>query len=198
MKTMLDNQTLNRLDSSQAGVYSKADLQTALGEPHPAAFGRRIRSLVEHGVLRRFCRGWYVRENFDLATLSQRLAPNSYISFGTVLAKELVIGTNPHRQIVAVKPGRPRQYKCDGFVIDHVSTTESLMFGFSNINGVCFADIEKAALDTLYYHLRGRRYPFDIYSDISFHKLNQARLHEYVNRYKNPKFIAFVEGLLPQ
>ena len=51
MKLMSDNQLLNRLDSSQGGVYAKADLQTTLAEPHPAAFGRRIRSLIEYGVL---------------------------------------------------------------------------------------------------------------------------------------------------
>jgi len=196
MKIMSDHQLLNRLDSSQGGVYTKADLQTALAEPHPAAFGRRIRSLIEHGVLHRFCRGWYIRNEFDLATLSQRLAPDSYISFGTVLAQELIVGPRPDRQIVAVKTGRPRRYAHGGFIIEHLSASENLMFGFTNRNGIRFADAEKATLDTLCYHLRGRRYPFDIYSDISFHKLNQVKLREYLRRYNNPKFITFVEGLL--
>jgi hypothetical protein len=51
-------------------------------------------------------------------------------------------------------------------------------------------------LDTLYFHLRGRRYPFDIYSDIALHKFDKARLRDYVSRYRNPKFVAFVEGVL--
>jgi len=196
MNAVADAQLLSRLDTEQHGIYSKGDLQTAFGEPHPAGFVRRVRVLLDHGILRRFCRGWYVSEVFDLATLSQRLAPESYISFGTVLARNLIIGTSPDRQIVAVKLGRPRRYACDGYVIEHVSVTEELLFGFLNVDGVRYANSEKAVLDTLYFHLRGRRYPFDIYSDIALHKLDKARLRDYVSRYRNPKFVAFAEGVL--
>ena len=70
------------------------------------------------------------------------------------------------------------------------------MFGFANVNGIRCAEVEKAVLDTLYYHLRGRRYAFDIYSDMDLSKLNHVRLREYLGCYNNPKFIAFVVGLL--
>ena len=103
MKAIFDAQLLRRLANAQAGVFSTADLRTAFAEPHPAAFVRRVRVLVDQGILRRFCRGWYVGERFDLATLGQRLAPNSYLSFTTILAKERIVGTNPDRRIVAVK-----------------------------------------------------------------------------------------------
>jgi len=196
MNAITDAQLLRRLDTAQRGVYSKNDLQTAFGEPHPAAFVRRVRTLLDHGILRRFCRGWYVSEVFDLATLSQRLAPESYVSFGTVLARDLIIGTSPDRQIVAVKVGRPRRYSGDGYVIEHVSATKELSFGFANVSGVRYANAEKAVLDTLYFHLRGRRYPFDIYSDIALHKLDKAGLRDYLGRYCNPRFVAFAKGVL--
>ena len=196
MNIMADAQLLRRLDTEQRGVYAKGDLQTAFGAPHPAGFVRRVRALLDHGILRRFCRGWYVAEEFDLATLSQRLAPESYISFASVLAQNLIIGTNPDRQIVAVKTGRPRRYACDGYVIEHVSVVKELMFGFSDMNGVRYANAEKAALDTLYFHLRGRRVPFDIYSDIALGKLDRARLRGYLSRFRNPKFVTFAEGVL--
>ena len=196
MKSIADSQLLSRLNAAQRGVYAKSDLQTALGEPHPAAFARRIRTLLDHGILRRICRGWYVGEVFDLATLSQRLAPESYVSFGTVLARDLIIGTSPDRQIVAVKTGRPRRYSLDGQVIEHVSTAAKLLFGFTTTDGVRYANAEKAALDALYYHLRGRRYPFDIYSDIALHKLDKARLRDYLSNYRNPRFVAFAKGVL--
>ena len=142
------------------------------------------------------CAGSAEGETFDLSTLSQRLAPDSYISFGTVLARDLIIGTSPDRHIVAVKTGRPRRYAFDGYVIEHVSVNEDLLFGFSNVNGVRYADAEKALLDTLYFHLRGRRYPFDIYSDISLGKFKQERIRDYLSCYQNPKFVAFVQGIL--
>jgi len=198
MKAVADAQLVRYLGADQGGVYSKADLQTTFGEPHPAAFVRRVQRLLDHGILRRFCRGWYIGETFDLPTLSQRLAPESYISFGTVLAREFIIGTSPDRHIVAVKTGRPRRYACEGYVIEHVSVTEELLFGYLRINEVRYADAEKALLDTLYFHLRGRRYPFDIYSDISLGKFDQERIRDYLNRYRNPKFITFVKGLLEE
>jgi hypothetical protein len=69
-------------------------------------------------------------------------------------------------------------------------------FGYTATDGVQFADAEKAVLDVLYFHLRGRRYPFDIYSDIDFEKLDQGRLRSHLERYRNPKFVAFVRALL--
>lgn len=151
---------------------------------------------MDHGILRRFCRGWYVAENFDLATLSQRLAPESYVSFATVLARHLIIGPNPAGRIVAVKTGRRRRYDGDGFVIEHVSVTEELLFGFSSVGGVRYADAEKAFVDTLYFHLRGRRFPFDIFSDLAIDRLDPTRVRDYLGRYRNPKFVRFVEGVL--
>jgi hypothetical protein len=196
MKAVADLQVLRRLEAPQRGVFSKADLQTAFAERHPAAFVRRVNVLLEHGALRRFCRGWYVTEGFDLATLSQRLAPESYVSFSTVLARNLIIGPSPEGRIVAVKVGRPRRYADGDDVIEHVSVTEDLLFGYSAIDGVRSADAEKAFLDTLYFHLRGRRYPFDIFSDMAVDRLDHDRVADYLARYRNPKFVVFAEGVL--
>ncbi len=197
MKKDNDILLIQALSSAQQGVFSKPDLQTAFGEPHPSALGRRLRRLEEIGVLRRFVRGWYVAQEFHLPTLSQRLAPNSYVSFGWVLAEELVVGPKPMRRLRAVKIGRPRRYQNLGFVIQHLSTTASLMFGYDKAeDGVQYANAEKAALDVLYYHLRGARYAFDIYSDIALEKLNRSRLQQYLGRYKNPRFVTFARQTL--
>ena len=196
MKLMDDVRSLRKLESSQRGVFSKSDLQTALAERHPAAFVRRINALLENEILRRFCRGWYVTEGFDLPTLSQRIAPESYISFTTVLARNLIVGPNPEGKIVAVKTGRSRRYQHQGLVIEHVSVARDLLFGFSADDGVRYANPEKAFLDTLYFHLRGRRYPFDIYSDMAVDRLDRTKISEYLGRYRNPKFVAFAEGVL--
>jgi hypothetical protein len=196
MNSIADAQLLRRLESGQRGVFSKGDLQTAFAEHHPAAFVRRVNMLMENGVLRRFSRGWYVTEEFDLATLSQRLAPESYISFSTVLARHLIIGPNPEGRVVAVKNGRPRRYDHEGLIIEHVSVKEDLLFGFDVEDGVRYADAEKAFVDTLYFHLRGRRFPFDIYSDMAIEKLDKAKVRDYLARYKNQKFVTFAKGLL--
>ena len=105
MNQRTDEALVTRLLAQQRGVLSKADLQTALAETHPAAFTRRAAALERSGALRRFARGWYVGEAFDLPTLSQRLAPDSCVTCHTVLARELIIGPRPERQLIATKPG---------------------------------------------------------------------------------------------
>lgn len=198
MNIMSDTEAIQRLSTAQAGVFSKADLQTTLGEPHPSAFVRRIRNLIESGCLTRFCRGWYVTKSFQLPILSQRLAPASYISFGTVLAAHGVLGTRSALQVVAVKDSPARNYRSERFSIEHVMLSHELLFGFSSQGGANFADVEKALLDTLYFHLRGRRYAFDIYSDLNGSPLDFPKLRGYLQRYKNPKFRTFAERIIAE
>ncbi|MEO6594487.1 MAG: hypothetical protein ABIP94_07020 [Planctomycetota bacterium] len=120
------------------------------------------------------------------------------MSFGTVLARELLIGAQPQQQLIAAKIGRARAYRGLGFEVVHVHIAPHLDFGHATTNGVKFACAEKAVLDVLYFHLRGRRYPFDIFTDIHFAKLDRARLDAYLARYRNPKFIRFANRVLDQ
>ena len=196
MKVMADSQLVTRLQAAQGGVFSTADLRTALAETHPAAFGRRIRGLLAQEVLFRFTRGFYVTEPFELPVLSQRIAPGSCISFETVLARELVIGTNPARRIVATRVGRNRRYAALGFEIEHVGVSNELSFGCECTQGIRYANAERAVLDVLYFHLRGRRYAFDIYSDINHRRLDMGRIREYLGHYRNPKFVVFATRVL--
>ena len=71
-----------------------------------------------------------------------------------------------------------------------------LDFGHQPIDGVAWADAEKAILDALYFHLRGRRYVFDIFSDIAFERLEGDRFRAYLKHYRNPQFVAFAKGVL--
>ena len=196
MKQASDAELIAELSPAQRGVFSTGDLRTALAERHPTAFGRRVGRLLDRGVLTRFTRGYYVARDFELPVLSQRIAPESCISFETVLARELVIGTNPTRRVVATKIGRTRSYRGHGFEVEHVGLSPHLAFGFHAFDGVRYADLEKAVLDVLYFHLRGRRYAFDLYSDMNLRKLDRDRIGRYLKRYRNPKFVAFARGVL--
>lgn len=196
--SVADLRLVEKWSSEQRGVFSTTDLKTALEEKHQNAFHRRLRTLQSNGVLRRFTRGWYVAQNFDLATLSQRIAPESYISFSAVLAENLIVGTSPERQVIAAKIGKTRTYAALGYEIVHVGIAPHLFFGFETRDGVRYANKEKAVLDVLYFHLRGRVFPFDLYSDIRFAELDEGRLKRYLKRYENKKFIAFAESTLDQ
>jgi predicted transcriptional regulator of viral defense system len=197
MNVGTDMRLVQRFAAAQAGVFAKSDLQSLLAERHPAAFVRRVGALERDGILRRFVRGWYVTGEFSLSVLSQRIAPRSYVSFGTVLADRLLIGSNPARKVMAVKIGKARRYRNLGYEIEHVGVTPLLYFGFEGRrDGVQYADAEKAVLDVLYFHSRGHRYVFDIYSDIAFDKLDRRRLEAYLRRFRNQKFVTFAKRIL--
>ena len=197
MNAVTDMALVAQLRPQQRGVFSKSDLQSLLAERHPAAFTRRLATLQRHKALQRFARGWYVTPGtFDLATLSQRVAPQSYISFAAVLARALVVGPVPQREIWAVKRGRSRTYRAGGFRLVHLGVADHLFFGFNVEDGVRWATPEKAFLDVLSFHLHGMRYPFDIYSDLSLDQLDQRRIEEYLAQYRNPKLVAFVHGVM--
>lgn len=191
MKWAADRELIEGLRDAQSGVFSTADLKTVLAERHPAGFKRRIQALLHLQVLSRFTRGFYVTPKFDLPTLSQRIAPGSCVSFETVLAKELVIGPSPDRRVVATKVGRSRSYEALGYQIEHLGLAPRLTFGCTLKSGVRHADLEKAVLDVLYFHLRGRRAAFDIFSDMNLRRIDEGRMREYLTHYKNPKFVTF-------
>jgi len=193
-----DAQRIAGVSAPQRGVFTKTDLQVLLAERHPAAFTRRIDALLGGGVLRRFSRGFYVHGDYDLPTLSQRLAPESYVSFGTALARALVIGPRPDRQLIAAKPGRAHVYRGLGVEIVHVHIAHHFDFGYAPVHGVRWADAEKATLDALYFHLRGRRYPFDVYSDLDLSRLDPLRLEDYLVRpRRSPQIRPVVVGSNP-
>jgi hypothetical protein len=196
MKVVADQQTLQVLAAVQCGVFTIGDLQVAFAEPNRAAIWRRIDALIETGLLRRFCRGIYVTESFDPLILCQRLGPNSVVSFETVLARNLVIGVDPQNRIRATQLGRPRTFSGLGIEIEFFRLTPSLAFGWEVVNGVRIASAEKAVLDVLYFHLRGAKYAFDLYSDMNLSKLDPAVLGEYLQSYRNPKFVSFAKNLL--
>lgn len=133
---------------------------------------------------------------FDIKVLSQRIAPESYISMETVLSEAMIVGVSPDRSITAVKPGRTREYEACGIRITHLGIKRNLLFGFNPIGPVRQADPEKSVLDTLYFHLRGRRYPFDIYSDMDVSSLDSHKVAQYLKSYENPKFVAFAKGVI--
>ena len=132
--------------------------------------------------------------------LSQRICPDSAISFGSALAKEMLIGSIPQKTVYAVKIGKTRIYKSPLGQIVHfgfAAAGKELWFGYEMAkNGIRYADMEKAFLDTLYFYQKGRKFSFNIYSDIQVDRLNPKKLQKYLMKYKNPKFRTFVQGVL--
>lgn len=192
--------TLAKHQVAHKGVFSTAELRVLLGTRHEKSLQRALHGLQDIGELIRFCRGLYVTPACDLEMVSQRLAPNSYISCGSILARTLLIGSVPHKTVYAIKRGYSRTYRSSVGAVVHLglgTRTRDLFFGFrATDSGICYADTEKAFLDTLYFYQSGYKFSFHIYDDIDVSRLNTVRIRKYLRSYKNPKFVQFVKGVL--
>jgi len=186
---------VREVSSDMSGVFALSDLRNLLQTANRDMLYRSINELQKSEILTRFSRGFYVTKGFDPLVLSQRLAPNSYVSFGNVLAKRLLIGSVPRYRIRAAKIGPKRIYSSDDIRIEHLSLREGLHFGYEVVDGVRVALPEKAVLDTLYFYRRGIRFSFDVYSDVDYGRLNKDIINEYLLKYKNPVFIDFARNL---
>lgn len=172
------------------GVFTLPDLKVILDEQTEITFFRAVRKLVESGDLIKIKRGFYAAPDASLAAISCRIEPTSYISTGTVLAQNALIGSIPARRIQAVKIGRPRTYKCQLGTIEHLSIAPQLYFGFNTINGKNIATKEKAFLDVCYYYYKGKPFSFDPATDINQAEMNIKVVNSYLKKY-DKHFISF-------
>lgn len=195
-KSLETYKLIQKYTADHRGVFTVSDLKNLLQEKDATLLYRQIKGLEQQNILKRFSRGIYITKDYDLEALSQRLCPESYISFGNILAKELVIGSVPQKTVYAVKIGKGRRYRSDVGEIVHFFITPSLFFGFKRQDGVNYADKEKAFLDTLYFYQKGQKFSFNIYHDINVDLLDQKKIRKYLTHYKNPKFIKFVKGVI--
>lgn len=195
---IISAELIGKYSEDLGGVFQLADLKGLFPLLPSNVFYRRIADLEKARVLKRFARGVYLAKKFDTSTLSQKLCPESYISFESVLAKNLMIGTMPSKELKAVKIGKKRKYIFEDISIVHFGIDKALFFGFKEMDGVNFATKEKALLDTLYFYTKGVTYYFDIYSDIDLKKIDLAMVRKYLSKYKNPKFVKFVKGYLKE
>lgn len=194
--------SLQALIPKHHGVFSLIELRALFLARSSVGLQRQLKPFLQAKILNRFCRGFYVAQNFDLEWLSQRLCSGSAISMGTILAKELVIGSIPQKTVYAVKKGKSRIYKSPlgqvvHFGFANAKDVKRLWVGYTlGSDGIRRADKEKAFLDTLYFYQLGNRFSFNIYSDIQVARLDHLKLNEYLTHYENPKFITFVEGVI--
>jgi len=194
---ILEYQQLMALAPEQRGVFTLADFRVLYSRDSAPTRFRKLEKLVEAGELFRVKKGVYARPDADLRVVSQRIAPDSYLSLGTVLAEEGLIGSIPGRRVWAVRPGRPRQYSYAGGVIEHLSIDPDLCFGTVLREGLRRADAEKAFLDACYFQFKGRRLPFDLLEDVDREALNEERMSLYLKTF-DKRFQTYLHKLLEE
>ena len=188
---------LNKFADDLNGVFSVKDLEV-LYSKNPLSklqSQRKIKSLVENKELIKIKRGVYAKPNASLLDIVKRINPDSYISTGYVLAKNTLIGSVPEKKIQAIKLGRPRIFKSELGTIEFLSIKKDLFFGYKKINNINIALPEKAFLDVCYYYFKGKKFSFNIQSDIDFENLDFKLIEEYLKKY-DIKFINFFKKLM--
>jgi hypothetical protein len=187
---------LEKWAAQMGGVFSVSDLKNLFNENNPVLLYRQIKSLVDNNVLKRFKKEFYVTNTFNAEVLAQKLYPDSYISLGTVLAKNLLIGSVPDKTLYSIKTGRTRFFKSPSTSLLFLSVTPRLYFGFEFDNGLRYAIKEKAFIDTLYFYQKGFTFSFNIFEDIDLSRIDKREARSMLAQYKNPKFVTFAKGVL--
>jgi hypothetical protein len=185
-----DVKNIEKWASELDGVITMPDLKVVFGGQSEAALFKKLESAVREKVLIKVKRGIYGLPGSSLETISARINPDSYISTGTVLASKAIIGSVPVRRIQAVKIGRPRVYECEIGIIEHLSISPNLYFGFEAVSGIKFATAEKAFLDVCYFYFKGRRFSFDPESDVNYGGLKAEIISDYLGKYDR-RFVSF-------
>ncbi|MBF0197380.1 MAG: hypothetical protein HQL32_06700 [Planctomycetes bacterium] len=174
-------------------VFTLPDLKVALREKSQATLFRKIKELVSCGELIKVKRGLYASSKASLEVISSRIERNAYISTGTILAKNAIIGSVPGYKVQAVKVGSPRNYICELGNIEHFSIEAKHFFGYSEVNGVLRATAEKAFIDVWYYIYKGHRFSFNAQTDVNIEYLDKKLINTYLEKY-DKRFITYLKN----
>jgi hypothetical protein len=180
-----DVNNIKAWEADLQGVFTMSDLKILFGKNTEAALYKKLNGFIREGVLIKVMRGLYATPGVSLEVISSRINLDSYISTGTVLARNLIIGSVPARKIQAMKIGRSRVYNCQLGVVEHIAVAPELYFGFEFVGGIRYATPEKAFLDACYLYFKGKKFAFDLDSDVNRDRLRWELLQSYLSRYES-------------
>jgi hypothetical protein len=181
---------IKRWESELDGIFTDKDLEVAFKDRSRSALYRIIEKLLSEGDLIKIKRGIYVTQKAKLSSLSNRIYPDSYISTGTVLAQNTIIGSIPAKKIQAIKKGSSRIFKTDIGTIEYLSMSSKLFFGYERKENCNWATPEKAFLDTCYFYYKRKSFFFDPIEDINMQLLDFVLIDDYLKRY-DKRFISY-------
>lgn len=172
------------------GVFTLQDLEVLFKDYSRSAFYRVLNKLISAGELISIKRGFFATKDAELSAICSRIYPQSYISTGTVLSQDMIIGSIPARKIQAIKKGVPKVFKTALGTIEYLSINSRLFFGFERKGNANWATPEKAFLDACYFYYKGKKFSFDLIKDVNTDLLDFRTIDSYLKNY-NKRFITF-------
>lgn len=156
-----------RLHKSPKTVFSAREIALLLGETNTDLVKSKINYYVKRGEITALRRGIYTKdEEFSEYELATKIYNPSYISFETVLTKNGINFQFDSR--IHTASYLSREIKVGEITIFYRKLKEEILLnpvGISYEEGVPWASLERAFLDTIY--LEGERY-FDNLDPINF------------------------------
>ena len=134
-------------------------------------------------MISKFSRNFYLAEKIFSEDLSSRINPDAYISFGTILAENRLIGSIPAHRVQSVKTGKARVYSNDLLTIEHVSIQPNLYFGFESEGWIKRLLQRRPIWTRSTSHRKVKSFLFDPYSDVDTSRLDKAKIDEYLKHY---------------
>lgn len=180
---------LEALAIPQQGVFTTSDLLAIKGGSNRSSLARWIGPLMASGRIQRARRDLYLWRNARPESVARHLALDATLSFGSALARHLLIGSIPTRHIRFTAGCRETHVETAQWNMTIHHLDPAMAFGvIEDDDGTRIADPEKAVLDCLYFQQRGVHFSFDLESDIERSALRRDVFLEYVERYNNPRF----------
>ena len=197
MKITVDfREKFEKLKDAQKGIFTSEDLKSIISPTSKVDLYRQIKKLVKEKLISKFSQGFYVANGFSKPHLIMAINSEATLSLEYALAFYNMIGTYSDSVIRPLVKEVKRPIKNKELCLEFKKLNENFYFGNTIEDGVRVATREKALLDTLYFYQMGTKYYFDIYSDIDISEIDHDKINEYLTKYRNPKFIAFVKEYL--
>jgi predicted transcriptional regulator of viral defense system len=187
---------VKKMETTGKKYYSFADLKKLTGLAS-ASLRVRLSRLVKSGSLRRLSRASYAlfNSNPSIEKPANEAVYPSYFSFEYALSRLGYLSEAPYTVELAITR-KTRKRIIEGTAVIYRKLKKELFFGYSLIDGMYFAEPEKAFLDSLYFKLIGKDSGFKpekAYMD----KFDRKKLVKYAKAYPVKVYKA-VLALLPR
>ncbi len=171
---------IKKMEHYKKDYYTLSDLVKLAGISR-RSLKVRINRMVKRGFITRAARDIYTLpgKSIDVEKVAGGLVTPSYFSFDYILAKKGVISETPYvMELVTLK--RTRSKNISGVRVVYRYIKKSLFFGFTMSGGVCFAEAEKALLDSVYFRVYGKGTGV---LKANKKRINSAKLKKYMSKY---------------
>ena len=169
--------------------FTIADLEKITGLARRSLYVT-LKRWADKGIIERVTQGIYVPAMMDVSlenVAAQLYIPN-YLSFESALARYGILNLVPYTLTFAT-PRKTRRFSLRNQGVEFRQIAPGLFFGYEMKTGINIATPEKAFLDQVYFHCRGK-------ASLDFDELNLKGLSPQIAKEYAERFPVYVQKRL--